>query len=163
MTCYEGGVYSTEAHRKLHIRPRVNGQSGTETVCQRAGPDVPKPEYKEGETTSRIGVKVECLQCTVGVDLLAAEGELFEKDQRWHFDERPAEFRSLNAFIQFLTEDERKTFELSELQELVKTTKEPFGATLSELRRLGFRMERAEPVREVRGVGRLKPVPRGAP
>lgn len=148
--------------RKRHIRPRVNGKSGTETVCQRAGPDVPKPEYKEGETTSRVGVPVECEQCTVGADLMSAEGDLFEVDGRWHFDERPAEFRSLNAFVQFLTEDERQTFELEELQELVKTTGEQFGATLSELRRLGFRMERDEPERTVRGVGRLKPVPRGA-
>ncbi len=147
---------------KRHIRPRVNGRSGTETVCQRAGPDVPKPEYKEGETTSRVGKPVECLQCTVGADLMAAEGDLFEVEGRWHFDERPGEYRSLNAFVLFLTEDERHTFELEELQALVKTTGESFAATLAELRRLGFRMERDEPERTVRGVGRLKPIPRNA-
>lgn len=92
---------------------------------------------------------------------MLAAGDLFVSDEgRWTVDDRPVEFRSVYAFVEYLGEEERRTFELAELQELVSVSKAKFQETLAELRRLGFRLVPQPRESAVRGIGRLKPPPR---
>ena len=115
----------------------------------------------EGSRTSRTAMEIECAQCRVGADLLLETGDLLVNDEgRWQMDVRPEEFRSVYNFIAYLTDDERTTLTLEELQELVRLTNQPFQETLADLRRSGFRLRRPPAEREVRGIGRLKPAPR---
>lgn len=145
---------------KRHIRPRVGGVSGTETVCVLTG----MSPTAEGSTTSRVTVEVECALCRVGADQMTEAGDLLvSADGRWTLDDRPQEYRSVYAFVEYLGEDERRDFTVEELQELVRYTSRPFHETLAELRRMGFRLTRPEPQREVRGIGRLKPPSRADP
>jgi hypothetical protein len=141
--------------RRQHIRPR----KADETVCTMTGLN-PKPE---GLVTSNVRAEIACEQCRVGADLLQEAGDLLiNAEGRWELDDRPEEFRSIYRFIGYLGEDERTTFTLVELQELVRYTKASFKETRDELQRLGFRMKNLSQPRAVRGIGRLKPLPRGA-
>lgn len=136
---------------RLHIRPLRT----KETVCTITGTNVLPGE----SSTSDASEEVECAQCRVGVDLLLESGDVFLTDDgRWQMDERPEEFRSVYCFIKYLGDDERTTFLREELQELVEHTKQPYLETLVELRRLGFRLIQPPIEREVRGIGRSKPV-----
>lgn len=140
---------------KRHIRPRVGGASGTETVCVLTGMNF----TAEGSTTSRVEAEVECDLCRVGADLMQEAGDLFVSETgRWTLDDRPVEYRSVYAFAEYLGEDERQDFTVEEVQELVRHTSRTYQETLADLRRMGFRLNRPSfRAREVRGIGRLKP------
>lgn len=146
-------------HRQ-HIRPL---KAGDQTVCVLSGRGAltDSRNSAEGSRTSRVNAVIACVVCRVGADLMLETGDLFvNAEGRWELDDRPEEFRSINHFIAYLGEDERRTFTLDELQSLVRHTKASFKETRDELRRLGFRMEQPPAQREVRGIGRLKPAHR---
>ena len=134
---------------RLHIRPLLT----KEAVCTIAG-----AAGMPGESgTSDASEEVECPQCRVGADLLQEAGELLiNEDGRWQMETRPEGYRRVYNFIKYLGDDERKTFTLEELQELVSNSGQPYQETLMELRRLGFRIIRPPIEREVRGIGRPK-------
>lgn len=136
--------------KPVHYKPtRVS-----DLLCKLAGLN----PNAEGAATSRAAVEIECPCCRVAADLMQESGDLLLNEEgRWKLDDRPEEYRSVYRFIDYLTEDERKTFTVEELQELVRQTKRPYRETLLELVRLGYRVERPAPEREVRGIGRLKP------
>ena len=118
----------------------------------------------EGSSTSSVTAEIECALCRVGADQMLAEGDLFVSDEgKLTLDSRPAEYRSVWAFIEYLEEEGRKTFEVEELQELARLSgvvARPYKSALAELRRLGFRLPPRPPAHEVRGIGRLKKAPR---
>jgi hypothetical protein len=93
--------------------------------------------------------------------MLEAGDLIINAEGRWQVDDRPEEYRSVYRFVAYLNEDERTTFTLAELQELVRLTKASFQETRAELRRLGLRVIQPPVEREVRGIGRLKSAPRG--
>ena len=88
--------------------------------------------------------------------LLEAGDILLTEDGHWEAETRPEEYRSVYNFIKYLGDDERKTFTLEELQELVSNSGQPYQEVLAELRRLGFRIVRPPIEHEVRGIGRSK-------
>lgn len=146
----------SDPKRRDHIRPR----NATEAVCVLVG----LSKAAEGSRTSRVTADIGCVACRVGADRMQEAGDLLvSAEGRWLVDERPVEFRSVWAFVEYLGEEERRTFTLPELQELVEVSGAAYRETLAELRRLGFRLERPEPEAEVRGIGRLKKAPRDAP
>lgn len=130
-----------------------------QTVCELVGRSERKPE---DSTTSRVEVAplVMCEGCRVGLDALQAAGDILEKEGRWVLDGRPAEFRSVYAFVEYLGEEERRAFTLGEVQELAEYTGRPFRELMTELARMGYRQERPASAATVRGIGRLKPAPR---
>lgn len=125
----------------------------SETVCTQTG----KRELPGESSTSDASEEVECAPCRVGVDLLLEAGDIFlTEDGHWEAESRPEEYRTINNFIKYLGDDERKTFTLEELQELVIHIKRPYQETRAELVRLGFRLIRPPIEHEVRGIGRSK-------
>jgi len=125
----------------------------SETVCTQTGTRTLPGE----SSTSDASEEVECAQCRVGVDLLLEAGDiLLTEDGHWEAETRPEEYRSVYNFIKYLGDDERKTFTLEELQELVSNSGQPYQEVLAELRRLGFRIVRPPIEHEVRGIGRSK-------
>lgn len=61
------------------------------------------------------------------------------------------EFESVEAFAQFLTDDERETFLPGEAQKVAEATETPMRLVIDALKKLGFTPKAGEKVTETRG------------
>lgn len=95
-----------------------------------------------------------CAACLVRADQLQEDGDLtVEQDgdrQVWRYDDRPAEYRSPDAFADYLRENGEATYTPDDLQALLDYTKRPEAEIRRQLGRRGIRP--APQPREVRGV-----------
>lgn len=95
-----------------------------------------------------------CPECLVRADQLQEDGDLSveqDGDQRvWVYDDRPGEYRSADAFADYLRENGEGEYSPADLQALCRYTKRPEDELRRQLGRRGIRP--APQPREVRGL-----------
>jgi len=135
--------------KPIHIRPA----GFTHVLCVYVGRSA-NPEASDKEHATQLGrLGAACEECRVASDRMQEEGDLFlDGEGIWQFNEIPEEFRSVYSFIQYLQEEERTTFYVEELQELVHHTKEKYRETLEFLKSKNFRVQPKEKEKNVRGI-----------